>query len=84
MVGRGDDQGDQTVDHGVRQAKADDMVVPQFGSPLGKIGIATGAVIVGLGVLIAGVRHLIVSKLSDTWKRKERFRRRTRLSLRGT
>lgn len=45
-------------------------VIPS-GSPLADIGIAIGAVIAGLGVLIASVRYLIIPRVSEVWEQKQ-------------
>ena len=45
--------------------------VGRFGSPMGEIGMGIGAVIAAIGVLLVGVRYLIIPRLSEVWKQKE-------------
>ena len=40
------------------------------GTPIADMGVGIGAVLAGLGVLIASVRYLIIPRISEVWQQK--------------
>ena len=50
---------------------ADPRGIAKFGSPMGEIGLGVGAVIASLGVLLVGVRYLVIPRLSEVLPPKE-------------
>ena len=52
-------------------SRANPAGIAKFGSPMGEIGLGIGAVIASLGVLLVGVRYLIIPRLSEVWQQKE-------------
>lgn len=45
--------------------------IARYGSPMGEIGVGVGAVIASLGVLLVGIRYLIIPRLSEVWQKKD-------------
>ena len=45
--------------------------VAKYGSPMSEVGIGIGAVLVGLGCVIASIRYLITPRLAEAWQRFE-------------
>ena len=43
--------------------------VAKYGSPMSEVGIGIGAVLVGLGCVIASIRYLITPRLAEAWQR---------------